>query len=48
MPAHGGKDCYGDAVEARKCFLRECGGNGLYEDDEDDDGEMEVMKFQTG
>ena len=34
-PAHGGKECYGDALEARKCFLREC-GNG-------EDGETEVI-----
>ena len=47
-PAHGGKECYGDALEARKCFLRECrSGNGGKEggEHEDDDDEIAVMKF---
>ena len=44
-PAHGGKECYGDALEARKCFLRECrSGNEEKEGDEGDD-EIAVMKF---
>ena len=45
-PAHGGKECYGDALEARKCFLRECrSGNGGKEggEHEDDDDEIAVM-----
>ena len=35
-PAHGGKECYGDALEARKCFLREC-RSGSEEKEEDED-----------
>ena len=45
-PAHGGKECYGDALEARKCFLRECrNGNGEKEggeDEDEDDDEIAV------
>ena len=48
-PAHGGKECYGDALEARKCFLRECrSGNEEMEGGEDGRARDDGRQTETG